>query len=102
MPQNSQAAMGGGVSDGYSAERGAFDGSWQQSFPVLFRCAINMRLCSLVCRTSCFQEWAETIEGDVLSGVTNPRRPRNPSDIYQSAHPEQTRRVNLITACVSW
>ncbi|VDP28829.1 unnamed protein product [Heligmosomoides polygyrus] len=39
------------------------------------------------------EEWAETIEGDVLSGVTNPRRPRNPSDIYQSAHPEQTRRV---------
>ncbi|KAL6738238.1 hypothetical protein Aduo_011807 [Ancylostoma duodenale] len=47
-----------------------YNGDWRRSFP----------------------EWLEMIERDSLSAQTNPRRPRNRSDVYQSAFPEHMRR----------
>ncbi|KAK6054726.1 hypothetical protein COOONC_07769 [Cooperia oncophora] len=70
MSHSSQAVVGDRGEMGSRAQLGNYDGNWQRSFP----------------------EWVELIEGDILSGQTNPRRARNLSDIYQSAHPEQARR----------
>ncbi|PIO64763.1 hypothetical protein TELCIR_13596 [Teladorsagia circumcincta] len=68
MSHNSQTVVGRETVS--RAELGSYDGNWQRSFP----------------------EWVELIENDILSSQTEPRRARNPSDIYQSAHPEQARR----------
>ncbi|KAK6008884.1 hypothetical protein OSTOST_26220, partial [Ostertagia ostertagi] len=68
MSHSSQSFVGREM--GTRAELGNYDGNWRRSFP----------------------EWVELIENDILSGQTEPRRARNPSDIYQSAHPEQARR----------
>ncbi|KAK5964480.1 Ubiquitin domain containing protein [Trichostrongylus colubriformis] len=69
MSHSTQSVVGRGETES-RAQFGNYDGSWQQSFPG----------------------WVQLIERDILSGQTNPRQLRNPSDIYQSAHPEQARR----------
>ncbi|VDM61061.1 unnamed protein product [Angiostrongylus costaricensis] len=53
-----------------AAQLRGYDGDWARFFP----------------------DWVETIECDALSGQTNPRLLRNPSDMYQMGHLEHGRR----------
>uniref|UniRef100_A0A0K0DNL1 BAG6 domain-containing protein n=1 Tax=Angiostrongylus cantonensis TaxID=6313 RepID=A0A0K0DNL1_ANGCA len=53
-----------------AAQLRGYDGDWARSFP----------------------DWVETMECDALSGQTNPRLLRNPSDMYQMGHLEHGRR----------
>ncbi|VDL75419.1 unnamed protein product [Nippostrongylus brasiliensis] len=67
---SAQAAVAEGDAQ-LQAQLRSYDGNWQRSFP----------------------NFVETIERDILSAQTNPRQLRNPSDAYQTAYPEQARRM---------
>ncbi|EYC18433.1 hypothetical protein Y032_0027g1516 [Ancylostoma ceylanicum] len=69
-----------------------YNGDWRRSFPVVYS-LISVDNSTFLINFVAIQEWLEMIERDSLSAQTNPRRPRNRSDVYQSAFPEHMRRV---------